>query len=302
MKQLDDYARLFADRLIEALKKGTAPWQKPWKPGELSSPLNPTTGRHYRGNNAILLMITGAIRGYSDTRWAGFGQIRRAGGMVRRGEKGTPVIVWRSRGPATPAAEAETDDESTRSSFYCTMHHVFNVEQADGLELKPVTAPAPGFEPHAAVRQVADDAHVRIVHLAGDRACYSPRRDTITMPEPGQFRIPGSYEHTLLHELAHATSHPSRLDRDVHHVTDRRSPAYAIEELRAEIAAMMLGEKLLVGHEPRHGEAYVASWIKALDDDPAAIRKASADAQHISDWLTRNIPRAERPAGKPMAA
>ena len=176
------------------------------------------------------------------------------------------------------------------------------MEQADGLELTPVTATAPGFEPHAAVRQVADDAHVRIVHLAGDRACYSPRRDTITMPEPGQFKIPGSYEHTLLHELAHATSHPSRLDRDAHHVTDRRSPAYAIEELRAEIAAMMLGEALHVGHEPRHGEAYVASWIKALDNDPTAIRKASADAQHISDWLARNIPKAERPAGKPMAA
>lgn len=29
---------------------------------------------------------------------------------------------------------------------------------------------------------------------------------------------------------------------------------------------------------------------------------APADAQHISDWLARNIPRDERPAQKPMAA
>ena len=48
---------------------------------------------------------------------------------------------------------------------------------------------------------------------------------------------------------------------------------------------MMTGEKLGVGHEPRHGTAYVASWVKALQDDPREIRAASVDAQRISDWL-----------------
>ena len=56
---------------------------------------------------------------------------------------------------------------------------------------------APPFEPHAAVGHVADDAHVRIVHMRGDRACYSPTADTITMPEASQFTIPSAYEHTL---------------------------------------------------------------------------------------------------------
>ena len=56
---------------------------------------------------------------------------------------------------------------------------------------------------------------------------------------------------------------------------------YAREELRAEIAAMMTG----VGHEPRHGTAYVSSWIKALQNDPKEIRAAAVDAQRISDWL-----------------
>ena len=35
---------------------------------------------------------------------------------------------------------------------------------------------------------------------------------------------------------------------------------------------MMLGDRLHVGHEPRHAHAYVASWIRALDDDPTAVR------------------------------
>ena len=59
----------------------------------------------------------------------------------------------------------------------------------------------------------------------------------------------------------------------------------AREELRAEISAIMNGEQLGVGHEPRHGTAYVSSWIKALENDPREIRAAAVDAQRISDWL-----------------
>ena len=37
--------------------------------------------------------------------------------------------------------------------------------------------------------------------------------------------------------------------------------------------------------EPRHGTAYVSSWIKALENNPKGIRGAAVDAQRISDWL-----------------
>ena len=48
---------------------------------------------------------------------------------------------------------------------------------------------------------------------------------------------------------------------------------------------MMTGEQLGVGHEPRHGTAYVSSWIKALENNPKEMRAAAVDAQRISDWL-----------------
>ena len=50
-----------AEQLIEQLKQGTAPWQRPWHPGEPGSfiPLNPTTGKRYRGINAIQLLGQG---------------------------------------------------------------------------------------------------------------------------------------------------------------------------------------------------------------------------------------------------
>ena len=35
----------FAEKIIEHLKAGTAPWQQPWHPGKtLSAPLNPASG------------------------------------------------------------------------------------------------------------------------------------------------------------------------------------------------------------------------------------------------------------------
>ena len=145
--QVEKYARTFADRLIEALKAGTAPWQKPWKPGELCWPANATTGRRDRGNNAVLLLATALTRGYGDMRWAGFGQIRRAGGMVRKGEKGTPILVWRERAGAQPPGENDPENDHSRPRFYATVHNVFNVSQADGLDLGDPVAEAPPFEP-----------------------------------------------------------------------------------------------------------------------------------------------------------
>jgi putative DNA primase/helicase len=39
-----DFAKRLADKLIEQLKAGTAPWQQPWEAGQILSPYNPTTG------------------------------------------------------------------------------------------------------------------------------------------------------------------------------------------------------------------------------------------------------------------
>jgi putative DNA primase/helicase len=44
-----DFAKRLADKLIEQLKAGTAPWQQPWEAGQILSPYNPTTGNRYRG-------------------------------------------------------------------------------------------------------------------------------------------------------------------------------------------------------------------------------------------------------------
>ena len=303
--RLQSYTKTFADRLLTAIAGGTAPWQKPWRPGELVLPANLVTAHRYHGNNTILLLITASLKGYTDTRWAGFRQIADAGGKVRKGERGTPITVFRPRRTddrdlAPTARDDDADAGERRPTTFCSVYHVFNLEQTEGLEhLRPPQPPTLAHNCSAVVDQVAVDAHIDIRHASGDSAYYNRRRDFIAMPLREQFHDAGGYEQTLLHELAHATMHPTRLDRPAYKIASRKSDDYALEELRAEIASMMLGERLGLGHQPQDGQAYVAGWLRALKNDPDAVRKATADAQRIADWLARNV---EVQAGERAAA
>ena len=292
----DEYHQKFAERMIAALEKGAAPWQKPWEPGERVLPHNFSSGRNYRGGNAMYLAVTALERGYSDPRWGGFKQIDAAGGHVRKGEKGTPIMYVEFQRRVTvrddqgqPVRDANGRPQmrtEQRDRPLVKMQYVWNVEQTEGLKLKPLERPAPAWEGHERAEAVMRNSGVRIDHVAGDRAYYSSKQDRVVLPERGQFPSQDSYTHTALHELGHATGHKDRLNRPTLMKHDGfGSETYAREELRAEIAAMMTGERLGVGHEPRHGTAYVASWVKALQDNPREIREACVDAQKASDWI-----------------
>ena len=56
-------------------------------------------------------------------------------------------------------------------------------------------------------------------------------------------------------------------------------PAYAFEELIAELGAAFLAAQLGLSLEPRpYHAAYLASWLKVLRDDPRTIVPAAAKA------------------------
>jgi antirestriction protein ArdC len=66
------------------------------------------------------------------------------------------------------------------------------------------------------------------------------------------------------------------------------SPAYAREELRADIGSAMIGAEIGVPVGPTHVQnhaAYVVSWVAALENDFTEIFRAAADAQGICDYL-----------------
>lgn len=279
-----------AEKLIEQLREGTAPWQKPWEPGEAGAnlPFNPSTGKRYRGINAIHLMS----QGRSDQRWMTYNQAAALDAQVRKGERGTPIQYWKFTEEQTKLDAAgkpmldnrgdpikETVKLERPRVFFAT---VFNAEQIDGL---PVLAPRKEHAWTASERaeQILQASGAVIRHGEQDRAFYRPATDSIHLPDKAQFPTSDAYYATALHELGHWTGHESRLARDLIHPFG--SEGYAKEELRAEIASMILGDELGIGHDPGQHAAYVGSWIKALQDDPLEIFRAAADAEKIQEYV-----------------
>ncbi|ECZ2944983.1 DUF1738 domain-containing protein [Salmonella enterica] len=279
-----------AEKLIEQLKAGTAPWQKPWEPGNPGSliPINPTTGKRYKGINAIQLMS----QGHSDQRWLTYKQAAAVGAQVRRGEKGTPIQYWKfseeqtkideQTGKPVLDAKGEPVKETVQLErprvFFAT---VFNAEQIDGLP--PMQRKEQTWNAVERAEHILAASGAQIRHGEHDRAFYRPSTDSVHLPSKGQFPSADNYYATALHELGHWTGHPSRLDRDLVHPFG--SEGYAKEELRAEIASMILGDELGIGHDPGQHAAYVGSWIKALQEDPLEIFRAAADAEKIQDYV-----------------
>ncbi|WP_010188180.1 zincin-like metallopeptidase domain-containing protein [Sphingomonas sp. PAMC 26605] len=283
-----------AEKIIDQLKAGTAPWQRPWNPaapgaeGGSIIPMNPTTGKRYRGVNVVNLMS----EGHDDNRWMTYKQAAAAGAQVRKGEKGSLVQYWKFDDEQTlkdaqgkPIKDAEGNTVKVRVElerprpFYAV---VFNAEQIEGLP--PRTPPVPPeWNPIDRAEAILQASGAKITELPGNRAFYSPATDSITLPERSQFPSADRFYGTALHEVGHWTGAPNRLDRDLAHPFG--SEGYAKEELRAEIASMLLGDELQIGHDPEQHVAYVASWIKALEDDPMEIVRACSDAEKINTFI-----------------
>jgi antirestriction protein ArdC/phage/plasmid primase-like uncharacterized protein len=289
MEPKKPFFEVVAERLIEQLKAGTAPWQRPWEPGQPGAfiPMNPTTGKRYKGINAIHLMG----QGRTDSRWLTYKQAVAVGAQVRRGEKGTPIQYWKfteeqpkadEQGRPVLDAKGEPVMEEVRLErprvFFAT---VFNAEQIDGLP--PRQRKEQTWDAVERAERILQASGAAIHHGEHDRAFYRPTTDSIHLPHKGQFPTADNYYATALHELGHWTGHSQRLDRDLAHPFG--SEGYAKEELRAEIASMVLGDELGIGHDPGQHAAYVGSWIKALQDDPLEIFRAAAEAEKIQEYV-----------------
>ncbi len=290
---MSDYAKTVSESIIRQLEEGTAPWLRPWKTGERYLPFNPTTGNAYKGINAIWLLSITEARGYGDTRWMTYKQASSLDAQVNKGEKGTMIQFWKWHDEilkrdeeGKPVLDENGNPAKVLIRLQCPKVRtaiVFNAQQINGLPAIENKALLTEWERHLEAEAILKDSQARIEHVPGNRAFYRPSSDSITLPLREQFPTADNYYATALHELGHWTGHESRLNRDIKHPFG--SEAYAKEELRAEIASLMLGEKLSIGHDPGQHVAYIGSWIKALEEDPREIFRASADAEKITQYL-----------------
>ncbi|WP_231376285.1 ArdC-like ssDNA-binding domain-containing protein, partial [Magnetospirillum fulvum] len=85
------YRDEIAGEIIRRIEAGTAPWQKPWKPGEIgAAPFNPVSNKPYRGINDLWL----SMMGRADPRWMTYRQALEIGAQVRKGERSATIEYW----------------------------------------------------------------------------------------------------------------------------------------------------------------------------------------------------------------
>ncbi len=273
----------FVLRVLAQLRNRRSPWQQHQSSEDRIWPERFPSRQYYDGVQGLHLLCLAVERGYSDPRWGTRDRIEAAGGRISKDQKGVLPLPTRDL-DSPPAESPPAEDGSEEGSV-----GLFNVEQTEGLFLPPRDdRPPPSWEVHERVERLLEASGVGRRHEPGDRAYYHLEEDRIVLPPPSQFVGAQRYYQTLLHELGHGTGHPDRLNRPGLAAALRdgtASPAAAREDLRAEIAALMTGVRIGLGHRPRNGEFYTKRWIQLLESDPRELVRAAADAWRMSEAL-----------------
>ena len=267
----------------------------------------------YRGLNSLILGIMAAATNglYSDF-WLTFREARRRGGSVRTGERGTPIIIaCLSR---RKRRDDEDEEDETPRVFY-RAGTVFNTAQTEGCDLSDMERIIDKTEIRHSHDGETTDGPER-VRLACESMAnppiyrerggiipnYSPATDTVTMLPADWVDSLANHARIRLHEYAHATGHPDRLDRPGFGQTGLLGPTLcerAEEEMVAETAAVMMSAELRLSIDDltENGARYVRGWAKTLGSEEGRSRfaAAAAAARRAAD-LVLSRPLAKRPA------
>ncbi|MCD5327952.1 zincin-like metallopeptidase domain-containing protein [Chromobacterium piscinae] len=305
-----DYRAELTAQIIDLLQKNKAPWVKPWNGNAPAPtlPFNPVTagGRSYRGINALWLQIKMMTEGWEDPRFVTFNQAVDSGWKVID-SKGTQLQFWE-----LTEEQVQTNADGKLVKVKVPLKeprsHIFTVFNAAQIEGMPaLKLPERNWQPIEMAEAILARSKVSIIHDQADRAFYHMAADEIHLPPQTSFADATRYYAVALHELGHATGHPSRLNREFG--DSFKSPTYAREELRAELASFFLSFNLGIPHEPGQHAAYTGSWIQALQEDQNEIFRAARDAEQICNHimsmaneiqLEREQPKLQRQAVAPF--
>ena len=272
--------------LIALLERGTAPWRRPWDATGGGVHCNVLSGHIYRGANPVLLELGMHLRGGTLPFWCGFAEAKKLGIFPRKGSKSVRILR-----PQLHSREEEQESGDTVVHRWASYKPVpvFNVCDLEGEALAALMA-ARMPEPQAGRRvEVLGAAEQQLgawpvpVRWGGERACYSPAVDRITLPKRSAFHSSAALYATWAHEAIHSTGHSSRLGRDFSGAFG--SAAYAREELVAELGSVLIGQRLEIGCELTQHAAYLESWIAVLRQSPQVLLQVLSQARQAADLV-----------------
>jgi len=302
-EKAEEMFKMVQENLIKQIESADPKnWQLPWHRG-LSLPKNGNTRNNYKGTNLFMLMFRQEQMGYKTPLWASYKQWEEKGAQVRKGEKATYILrpVFKNKVDENGNVVRGENGRPVQQLSTWTAVPVFNIDQTDGLDADEIMAEFRGGEGLTEGQRVQnlEDALSEIgavVNVGGDSAYYSPSTDQITVPPFESFKSKEQYYGTVAHEVMHWTGHSSRLDRP--NLNKFGTPEYAKEELVAEIAAAYFLAAVGLTPEPREDHAqYLKGWLKALKDDPDALKNAFVEAEKAANFAIDRSPILKKLAG-----
>ena len=272
-----DVNEIVTNRILEQLKAGTVPWHKPWA-GGFQMPRNLVSGKEYRGINVWLLTSAGFASPY----WLTYKQAEAKGGNVKKGEKGSLVVLWTT---------FKTNDKATgeeKTIPVMRYYTVFNATQCENIEVPVIETRNSGDAIEACEEVVHGYKNAPKVNHGATSAYYSPKDDAVTLPDPKSFDTMEHYYSTKFHELVHSTGHETRLKRPgIVDFDAFGSHQYSQEELIAEMGAAFLAAHVGMTSQAvsDNSAAYIGNWINKLQNDHKFIVKAASAAQKALDLI-----------------
>lgn len=276
-------------KILEDMQRDGLHWAEPYLPS--LSPNNPASGTVYQGGNRVHLAFIGYMRGFTDSRWCTFNQIRDAGWHLKKGAKAAMIEKWKT---FPIFEENEITGEKELTGQYPKLigyWNVFNASEIEGIppQLNAEMHKSDATAEIAANLKLSSRCPVKESPLYAGSAAYAPHSDRILIAPRNTFRSDESFTRILLHEMTHSTGHPDALNRPSN--TDFGSPEYAEEELVAELGSLFLSADLGIQTEDYEGEyyenhvSYLQSWMKALSDDPSYLFKAASKADKADTYI-----------------
>ena len=287
-----DFVNGIAQTIKQNIAKGAGVWVDDFdREGSALLPIN-SQASNYRGVNICALLMAQMENGFKSNQWLTFRQIKDLNGSVNKGEKSTLVFFFTSYDKKGVASEDKKTSvyqngkeqtaiikkgETFQYAVVCPKYyHVFNRTQTN---LQPIENTA---VINANIQTVLDKHQPKIIHHDQGSAYYDLPNDMIKMPLQKYFKTPADYQATLLHELAHFTMHPSRLNRAIDFGCRK---SYAREELVAELSSVILLKHFDIQGEVQNHESYIDSYLQYLTDEDytEAVKKSvKVISRHLS--------------------
>ena len=273
----------------------------------------------YQGVNQIVLTVSALNRESQDPRWFTMKMIQDKGLTLNKGSKGEPIAFFSNtfqvdkkdeKGNIMRDENGKKIKETVFGKPLLRQFYVFNGKDISGLE--PFTTPNHTPEELTEKRRIAferaeemiqnwaQDKGLKFIEFPQPSAFFRPNKESgaIMMPIKGQFDNLASYYATAFHELGHSTLIENIRTKDEKAFDVKNiefgSPAYAREELVAELTSIYLSQELGIDTSEselnKQSLAYIKSWYlngKLTDKD---LSIALRDAEKAKNMLLSYAP------------